>query len=414
MTYNINKFIIWLLFLYFISPYGFGISNFLFLNSFDIPKIVPLIFFIIVLLNFNFNKIDKSILLFIVFIFLHSLSVLYSPMKDKSIIDFTSNLILYYSGFFIPFLIIDSKASLKKLLHFFNVIFISYIIFSITEFLFQFNFFDLIRNSYDQSESQFNSNLGIIRLGYKSSMGPFASTLPFAYCFTTFFFLKDLYKPKFISNFFSSSLLTVLGVFAIFFTFSRAAIIVLISLLIIKNIFQKNVRRILIFVLSFFVISYFVSKRIDNTFFQEYIQNYVVNIFDDQYAGLNYRTNNNIIDFNYALQKPLFGHGAGMLYQNKIGGVRLESDDSSYFLTIFADRGLLSFFMFLSIFIITFFRSIKMSRIKSEDFEFRSLIFAFLTIFLCLNSSQRVEVLFLFFFVIGMINKIYLINKKLC
>ena len=162
------------------------------------------------------------------------------------------------------------------------------------------------------------------------------------------------------------------------------------------------------------MISYFVSKRIDNTFFQEYIQNYVVNIFDDQYAGLNYRTNNNIIDFNYALQKPLFGHGAGMLYQNKIGGVRLESDDSSYFLTIFADRGLLSFFMFLSIFIITFFRSIKMSRIKSEDFEFRSLIFAFLSIFLCLNSSQRVEVLFLFFFVIGMINKIYLINKKLC
>ena len=413
MTYNINKFIIWLLFLYFISPYGFGISNFLFLNSFDIPKIVPLIFFIIVLLNFNFNKIDKSILLFIIFIFLHSLSVLYSPMNDKSIIDFTSNLILFYSGFFIPFLIIDSKTSLKNLMLSFNVIFISYTIFSITEFLFQFNFFDLIRNSYEESEG-FNNQLGIIRLGYKSSMGPFASTLPFAYSFTTLFFLRELYKPKFISNFVSSSFLTVLGIFAIFFTFSRAAIIILIFLLIIKNIFQKNVRRILLFVSGFLLIFYFVSKSIENTVFQDYIQNYVTNIFEDEDFGMEYRANNNIIDFNYALNKPIFGHGAGMLYQDKIGGIRLESSDSSYLLTIFADRGILSLLVFLTLFVITLFRSIDISRKKSEYFKFRSLTLALFAIFLCLNSSQRVEVLFLFFFLMGMINKIYLINKKLC
>lgn len=413
MTYNINKFIIWLLFLYFISPYGFGISNFLFLNSFDIPKIVPLIFFIIVLLNFNFNKIDKSILLFIIFIFLHSLSVLYSPMNDKSIIDFTSNLILFYSGFFIPFLIIDSKTSLKNLMLSFNVIFISYTIFSITEFLFQFNFFDLIRNSYEESEG-FNNQLGIIRLGYKSSMGPFASTLPFAYSFTTLFFLRELYKPKFISNFVSSSFLTVLGIFAIFFTFSRAAIIILIFLLIIKNIFQKNVRRILLFVSGFLLIFYFVSKSIENTVFQDYIQNYVTNIFEDEDFGMEYRANNNIIDFNYALNKPIFGHGAGMLYQDKIGGIRLESTDSSYLLTIFADRGILSLLVFLTLFVITLFRSIDISRKKSEYFKFRSLTLALFAIFLCLNSSQRVEVLFLFFFLMGMINKIYLINKKLC
>ena len=162
------------------------------------------------------------------------------------------------------------------------------------------------------------------------------------------------------------------------------------------------------------LIFYFVSKSIENTVFQDYIQNYVINIFEDEDAGLEYRANNNIIDFNYALNKPIFGHGAGMLYQDKIGGIRLESTDSSYLLTIFADRGILSLLVFLTLFVITLLRCIDISRKKSEYFKFRSLTFALFAIFLCLNSSQRVEVLFLFFFLMGMINKIYLINKKLC
>ena len=123
------------------------------------------------------------------------------------------------------------------------------------------------------------------------------------------------------------------------------------------------------------------------------------------------RLDNNVTDFNFALESPIIGHGAGMLYQNKSKG-NLNSSDSSFLLNVFADRGLVSLFVLLAIFIITIKRGYKLYRINSNTFEYKSLLFALISMFLCLNSSNRLEVLFLFYFLLGLINKVYILNKK--
>ena len=293
-----------------------------------------------------------------------------------------------------------------------NIVFIFYVCFSILEFVLQINFFDFFRNTYTD-DSRFNNNLGFARLGFKAVMGPFASTLPFAYAFVTLFFLKDLFKPKKLNKKFVDSLITLLGVIAIFFTLSRAAIFILFFLMIFKNLLKTKFRTKLWFVFSFITISIFVWNQIEDSPFETYIETYVFGIADSS-AGTDLRLNNNIIDLNFALERPILGHGAGMLYFNKIDGLDLGSSDSSYLLTIFADRGFLSISILFIIILITFKRYYFLSKIKSEDFDYRSLFLGFIALFLCLNSSQRAEVFFLFFFILGMINKIYLINKNPC
>ena len=103
-----------------------------------------------------------------------------------------------------------------------------------------------------------------------------------------------------------------------------------------------------------------------------------------------------------------------MLYDAKVGEVLIESTDSSYLLTIFTDRGIISLIIFFSILYITLTRAHYLSSNKFKYFKFKSLSYALIALFLCLNSSQRFEALFLFFFIIGMINKLYLVNTKKC
>ena len=412
MQGNLNNKILWLLLGFFIAPYGFGLAFIPGFQSIDFPKIIPFVFFIIIILKFDFKKIDLSVLFFLILVLLHFFSVFYSSKINNSLVDFFSHLFLFYPGFLIPFLIIKSEKSLKKLITIINIVVVLYILLSITEFIFQVNIFDFFRNTYSK-DSRFNDQLGFARLGFKAAMGPFASTLPFAYTFVTLFFLKDLFKPEKLNKKFIEALITVFGVIAICFTLSRAAIFVLFFLMIFKNLLKTKFRTKLLFAFSFITISIFVWNQIQDSPFETYIETYIFGITESS-AGTDLRLSNNLIDLNFALESPILGHGAGMLYFNKIDGVELGSSDSSYFLTIFAERGFLSISILFIIILITFKRYYFLSKIKSADFNYRSLFLGFIALFLCLNSSQRVEVLFLFFFILGMINKIYLINKNPC
>lgn len=412
MLTNLNNKIRWFLLIFFIAPFGFGLGFIPGFQSIDLPKIIPFVFFIIIILKFDFKKIDLSVLFFFILVLLHFISVFYSFQINNSLFDFFSHLFLFYPGFLIPFLIIKSEKSLKKLMTIINIVVLLYILLSITEFIFQVNIFDFFRNTYSK-DSRFNDQLGFARLGFKAAMGPYASTLPFAYVFLTLFFLKDLFKPEKLNKKFIYSLITFFGVIAICFTLSRAAIFILFFLMIFKNLLKTKFRTKLWFVFSFITISIFVWNQIQDSPFETYIETYIFGITESS-EGTDLRLSNNSIDLNFALKKPLLGHGAGMLRFNKIDGRELLSSDSSYLLTILADRGIVSLLIFLLLILVTLKRYYFISKLKSLDFNYRSLLFSFIAIFLCINSSQRYEVFFLLFFILGMINKIYIINKNKC
>ena len=416
MIKNLSNKIYFLLLVFFIAPYGFGFSFIPGLQSFDLPKIIPFVLFIIFLLKSNFKKSDSVPLLFLFFIFLHFLSVFYSPNINISLVNFFSSLFLFYPGFFIVFIFINSENSIKRLLYNINITVILYIIFSITEFVFQFNFFDLIRNNYVNANNSFNNNLGMVRLGLKASMGPFASTLPFAYSFACLFFLKDLYLPEFLKGKIKSILFQLLGFIAIVFTLSRAAVLTVITILILQNIFKQKFIKTLNFIIFSSIMVLFTYQQIKQSPFENYINNYVLNIFSDETNGSDNRINNNKIDLTFALESPVIGHGAGSLYQEKIGlrDSTLTSSDSSFLIYIFGDRGLLSLMVFLIIILITTKRCLFLIKNYKDRFNYKSLLYAFIVLFVCINSSHRQEVLFLFFLLIGLINKIYILNKKSC
>ena len=249
-----------------------------------------------------------------------------------------------------------------------------------------------------------------MRIGFKSSMGPFASTLPFAYTFLTLFFLRKLYIPKKLNNKLIKTLIIIFGALGIIFTFSRAAIFILFFLILIEYLFLSKFSTKFFFSLFLLFSIIFIGNKIKNSPFEKYIDTYILGIAENK-QGTDLRLDNNVTDFNFALESPIIGHGAGMLYQNKSKG-NLNSSDSSFLLNVFADRGLVSLFVLLAIFIITIKRGYKLYRINSNTFEYKSLLFALISMFLCLNSSNRLEVLFLFYFLLGLINKVYILNKK--
>jgi hypothetical protein len=412
MIKNYSKFVLFLFGVFLLSPYGFGISSFG-LQSFDLPKLIPSIILIIVIFRYGFKKIDIVTLLMFIFVFFHFFSIFYSNSFITSLYEFSYNTILYYPAYFAVLFALRSDIYLKYFLKIVNFVFLAYIFFSITEFIFQFNFFDLIRNNYIGQETRFNNSLGIIRLGRKASMGPFPSTLPFAYTLITLYFLKDLYVPFTKNIKFKVLLLQIFGAIAVLFTLSRAAILILIFVLFIKIIYKRNIFKSFFTLFVIFSFSALFFSKIDNNMFSKYMDTYVTGINEHETQGNSSRLNNNIIDFNFAMESPFLGHGAGMLYFNKIGwNASLESSDSSFLISILADRGLISLLLLLMIIFITFKRAYFLSKIKSNIFNYTSFLYSFSAMFLCLNSSQRQEVYFLFFLLLGLINKVYILNKK--
>lgn len=410
LTYTISI----ILLIYLLAPYGFGISGVGFLKTLDLPKILPLLACLIIGYKFKFAKIDRVTLLFSCFVFLHFLSIFYSSNFRASLIEGFGAILIFYSGYYLGYLSIKNEDSFVNLIVKLRWVFILLSIFSIVEFVFQFNFYNLFRNVYDNQvdKFRFNENLGLIRLGLKASMGPFASTLPFAYILAGLFFFKNVLVDK---SKIKLGLFDIIGLLAIMFTLCRAAIFVVIFMMLVKFIlvskFSNKVRGIFFIVISLTVVILQVRK----TEYASYIDNYILNIFDDSSkTSVSLRQNNNTTDFLFALKSPIIGNGAGQLYQAKTANRRdkLESSDSSYLLTIFSDRGLIS----LIIFLVVLFIVIKQlysteQRLEGNKFNVRSLIYSIIALFMCLNASQRVEVLFLFFFLIGLSNKLYKLFK---
>jgi hypothetical protein len=413
MTKDITYKISFIMLIYLLAPYGFGIAGVGFLKTIDGPKIFPLLACLIIGYKFNFNKIDRVTLFFLLFAFLHFLSIFYSPNFESSLKEGFGAIFLFYPGYFLGYLSIKNEESIVNLIVKLRWVFVLLCIFSIIEFIFQFNFYNLFRNVYDNQINRFNQNLGLIRLGLKASMGPFASTLPFAYLLVSLFFLKDILVKK---SKIKSGLLDIIGLLAIMFTLCRAALVTVVFLLIIKYIlvskFSNKVRGIFFIVFSLAVITLQVQK----TEYASYIDNYILNIFDDSSkTSVSLRQDNNRTDFNFAMNSPIIGHGAGQLYQAKTGNSRdrLDSSDSSYLLTILSDRGLISVILFLAVLFIVIKQLYSLEqKLVGNKFNVRSLIYSILALFLCLNASQRVEVLFFLFFIIGFSNKLYKLFKN--
>ena len=61
MVKNLEKKILFLLGAFFLLPYGLGVTGFAGLQTLDFPKIIPAIFSLIILLKFDFKRVEKSI-----------------------------------------------------------------------------------------------------------------------------------------------------------------------------------------------------------------------------------------------------------------------------------------------------------------------------------------------------------------
>ena len=94
MLTNLNNKIRWFLFVFFIAPFGVGLRFIPGFQSMDLPKIIPFVFFIIIVLKFDFKKIDLSVLFFLILVLLHFISVFYSFQINNSSVDFFSHLFL--------------------------------------------------------------------------------------------------------------------------------------------------------------------------------------------------------------------------------------------------------------------------------------------------------------------------------
>ena len=59
MVKNLEKKILFPLGAFFLLPYGLGITGFAGLQTLDFPKIIPAIFSLIILLKFDFKRVEK-------------------------------------------------------------------------------------------------------------------------------------------------------------------------------------------------------------------------------------------------------------------------------------------------------------------------------------------------------------------
>lgn len=415
MYINRLKTFYFLLLLLLIAPFGVGIPlNFGF-KTLDLPKIFTFIILIILLYNLKGYTINRTTKLVGLFIFLHFLSTLYSYDFAVSLTQQIGFILLYYSGYFAMDYFVRNKTTLTKVVNILKMGFIILASYSVIEFILGYNPLDSIRTAYLlNNASRFNTGIGRL---FRASMGNYASNLPFAYLLSALFFLYI--APSFNSeskNKWYTIFSFAVGIPALFFTQSRAMYIafsftLLLSFLLRSKIgFMKRLMLLISFPLIIIVLYYSIGGTIKR-FLITYVVNIEVQKRGDQ--GLGGRFQNNVIDFNYAMQSPIFGHGSGSLYHNKSGKyMALESSDSSYLITILADRGIISLALFLLILGIILFRLYRIGKRRADLAQYsEAIFFAILVFTMCLNSSQREESLFFYFALFGIGNRIYEMYK---
>lgn len=408
MTYKSTfKFLI---FLIPFAPFGVGIAVGA-LPTIDLPRLFCMFLLIAFFLNqpvvSEKNGVDSIWLkLFMLFQFF---SVLIAPSILNSLILFIGNCIVYYSIYFIALRTFDSVDYIYKCIDILKLLLLALAIFAVIEFVTGTNIFDPYRTAYLVREnSRFNDALG--RLGIKASMGPYASSLPFAYMLSSLLFLV-LIKTR--SKFFNSKLFVVttmsIGIFAIISTQSRAAYgsVVLGSILYAVLKYKFNPFYVFGFLALLGLVVYFVFQ---NFFENDYIVQFILKIneskqYDD---GAGTRLSDNLTDLRAVFNAPVLGHGFGsVVYFRSVGSnlkATLGTSDTSLYLTFALESGVFA----LIALILFFVRPLKLALSKafsSSSYKHTYLVL-FVSIFVFLFnllSAYRFESSFVLFLLVAMV-----------
>ncbi len=412
MSVNRLKLFYFLLLLLLIAPFGVGIPiNFGF-KVLDLPKIFTFLLVLIFLYRLRGYVLTKTSLLFGLFIFLHFFSTFYSFNFIGSLINLIGFTLLYYSGYFIMDYFIRNEMILNKVINILKIGFIILASYSVLEFVLGYNPLNNYRTAYLLSNGTSYLNIGLGRI-FRASTANYASNLPFAYLLSSLFFLYIV--PSFktpLKNKWYTRFSYIIGVPALFFAQSRAAYIAFTLTLLLSFILRSSISFLKrgVLLISFPIIIILLYGWIGGNI-KTYIKVYLLKIEVQKRgdSGLGGRYENNVIDFHYAMQSPVLGHGSGALHHAKSGRFHvLDSSDSSYLLTILADRGIISLILFLFILGQLLYRLYSTGKKRWKLAHYSEAVFYAILVFsLCLNSSQRYESLFFYFALFGIGNRIF-------
>ena len=368
------------------------ITNFLQLD--DLPVVIFLILFFVNIYIKNIQKFYFKEVTPLIFFILY-ISIQNIILNNSIIFSENSRYIFYL------FLII-SILNLKDLLlleNSFNFLMIGLSLFSILLFFLE---IDLGVDSYEYWKIGFNQNEWIFTNG---RMNGFQAGGPNA--FGGLITILTIYCSS--SN--SSNLryfYIFIGILGCFFTYSRAALIVLVFFLLFKTIFKKDYKGILVILipllisLNFGIIERFTSET-ETQGVEDRIQMQQTSITDISSRGL---------------YQNLFGYGHGNfgIVRNEIKPISEFSDDvrptgpHNSFIFLLLDYGVFGFLIFLSIFITPFLYFLKNLKFNIINQEYL-FIGAFVGLSLTGDFIQNHSISVLFFLILGkLISRI--VNKE--
>ena len=368
------------------------ITNFLQLD--DLPVLLFLILFFVNILIKNIQKFYfKEVTPLIIFILYISIQ---NIISNSSII-FSDN--VRYIFYLLLIISILNLKDLRLLENSFNFLMVGLSLFSILLFLLE---IDLGVDSYEYWKIGFNQNEWIFTNGRMNGFqagGPNAFggliTILTIYCATS-----NLSNLKYFFIF--------IGILGCFFTYSRAALIVLVFFLLFFTIFRKDYKGILVILipllitLNFGLIERFTSEA-ETQGVEDRIQMQQTSITDISSRGL---------------YENLFGYGHGNfgIVRNEIKPISEFSESvrptgpHNSFIFLLLDYGVVGFLIFLFIFITPFMYFLKNLKLNIIDPDYL-FIGAFVGLSLTGDFIQNHSISVLFFLILG---KLYskVVNKE--
>lgn len=432
-SFSFDKIFRILIFLIPLMPFGVGIPLGP-LQSLDLPKIltgITILFMSFVIFHKGSIKMfnnDIGVFAFYSFIVVALGSIILSPVKGTSLKFFLGFILMHYSGFFLATQALRNWNNLYSTIKIIKLAFIVLIVLSITEYISGTNIFDPYRTAYlNNDSSRFFGDIGRL---FRSSKGPFASNLPYAYLLTSLFFINLIRTGNsFLDTKFyivTSSLLSIVG---IFFAQSRASYVVITLTIIMyvtiklrKHIIKLLFAYIFLIVISIAGFNYIQNIPVIGTFFTEY----VINVAKGEKVAKNTNTASDRVDANAKellnlAPSPILGRGFFFLTFLKSGKINtskgeISDTDTSMYLALLVDTGILGFTLFLTFIGISFLKlfNILTNRkyLHNEKGIALGLGCAVFSYFILLLFSYRIEGGFLPFFFIGMVTVLYQLASK--
>ena len=353
----------------------------------DIPVILFLVFFI---MNFNLKKLKQKnyrqiipLIIFTFYIFLQNIVI------NNEFIFSDGMRYIFYTALYISLL---GNNNFNQYDIFFRNLTLFLNFFSILFFFLQ---IDLGTDSYNYWKIGFNENQWIFtdgrmngfQAGGPNAFGGLISALNL-YCISN-------------SNLFYKRIFIVTGILGCFFTYSRAALIVLIFLLLVYLVLSKNIMEIFLIVLTvIFATNFGLLERITSEAETEGIQDRI----EMQQATVSDISSR-------SLTNNLFGYGHGnygivrsdIKQTSKFSSELRPTGPHNSFLFLILDYGFVGLFLFLIIFIgpvKVFFKNIK-KNILNKDFIFLG---SFVAMSLTGDFIQNHSISILFFLVFFKLN----------